>query len=264
MKTRPRIGIIGYGMVGAAVGAWFKDAAKYSPHQFPSGMTAVNKAEIVFLCTPSPYSAKTGYDLSAITTAAKKLTGRKIIVLKSTVLPGTTEKLQRRFPRHRWLFNPEFLQDRTSRQDFFHPDRQIIGLAANTDASRRAAKRVMRLLPSSPQALFMTSTEAELVKLFANSFFATKVVFANMIYDAATRLGADYEIIRDGIGHDPRIGTSVMRIWQDGFRGFSGKCLPKDMGALIWWGRHHGPRLPFLETVDHINRRLLPKRQRHR
>ena len=110
----------------------------------------------------------------------------------------------------------------------------------------------------------MTSNEAELTKLFSNSFFAMKVIFANTMYDVTRKNKADYDIVRQGVGRDPRIGTSVMNIWQDGFRGFSGKCIPKDIGALVWWGRHHGPAMPLLEVVDQVNRGLVPKAQRHR
>lgn len=259
-----RIGIVGFGMVGRAVGAWFTKAAIYSPHSRADGLEAVNGAEIIFICAPSPYSAKHGYNMEAILSSTKKLTGQKIIVLKSTVLPGTTVALQRRFPKHTWLFNPEFLRDKTAAQDFRKPDRQVIGLASHTAVHRRAAKRVMRLLPRAPYEAVTTATEAELIKLFANAFLATKVVFANMVYDVSRRVGADYEAVKLGIGRDPRITTSMMKVLLDGYRGYSGKCFPKDMGALIWYGRHKRRRFKLLETVDTINWRLLPKSQRKR
>jgi UDPglucose 6-dehydrogenase len=264
LAKRSHIGIMGYGMVGGAVGAWFTGAAKYSPHRFADGLDEVNRTKIVFVCAPSPYSSKAGYDMSAILASAKKLAGRKIVVLKSTVLPGTTARLQRRFPQHTWLFNPEFLRDKSAVEDFRRPDRQIIGLAAPTRKHRLAARRVMRLLPTAPYTAVVTSTEAELIKVFANAYLATKVVFANMIYDVASRLGADYEVVKRGVSQDARITASMMNVWQDGFRGYSGKCFPKDMGAIIWWGRHHGPRLPLLETADRLNLRLLPKDKRRR
>ena len=259
-----RIGIVGFGMVGRAVGAWFPKAAIYSPHSRADGLAAVNAAEIIFICAPSPYSPQTGYDLNPIISSAKKLTGRKIIVLKSTVLPGTTAALQRRFPKHTWLFNPEFLRDKTAAQDFRQPDRQIIGLARHTVAHRRAAQRIFRLLPRAPYQAVTTATEAELIKLFANAFLATKVVFSNMIYDVSRRLGADYSAVKEGIGHDPRITTSMMKVLLDGYRGYSGKCFPKDMGALIWYGRHKRRRFKLLETADAINWNLLTKSQRKR
>lgn len=259
-----RVGIVGFGMVGRAVRSWFPKAAVYSPHSYPGGLTAVNAGQVVFICAPSPYSPKSGYDMSMILASTKKLTGRKIVVLKSTVLPGTTTALQKRFPQHTWLFNPEFLRDKTAAEDFRKADRQIIGLAKNTAAHRRAARRVMRLLPRAPYQAFTTSTEAELIKEFANAFLATKVVFSNMMYDLSQRLGADYDQVRLGVGHDPRITTSMMKVLLDGYRGYSGKCFPKDMGAMIWYGKKTKHRLPLLEVADRINWNLLSKRYRRR
>lgn len=263
MKTL-KIGIIGFGMVGGAVGAWFKRAAKYSPRRFPNGWPAVDASDIVFLCVPTPYQRKNGYDYRAIEAAAKRLTGRKIVVLKSTVLPGKTAELQKKFPKHTWLFNPEFLRDKTAVQDFLKPDRQIVGLAKNTAKHRKAAKLVMGLLPKAPYQAFTPSTEAEMIKIFANAFLATKVVFANMVYDVCRQTGADYDQVRLGIGHDARITTSMMTVFLDGFRGYSGKCFPKDVGAIIRYGQMHKHRLPLLEVADAINWKLLPKLHRHR
>lgn len=263
MTTR-QVGIVGNGMVGGAVHAWFRRAAVYDPKKNPDGWAAVDACPIVFICVPSPYHPKTGYDMRAIMQTAKRLTGRKIVVLKSTVLPGVTAAFQRRFPKHTWLFNPEFLRDKTAVADFLHADRQIVGLAKNTVAHRAAAKKVLRLLPPAPYAALTTSTEAELIKEFANAFLATKVVFSNMMYDVCARLGADYTAVKGGVGHDPRITASMMNVIQDGYRGYSGKCFPKDMGAMIWWGKKSKRRFPLLEVADAMNWRLLPKKYRKR
>lgn len=262
--TKRRIGIIGYGMVGGAVGAWFKGAAKYDLKKFPDGLAAVNQADIVFICVPSPYSSTHGYNMAAILHAARHITGRKIVVLKSTVLPGTTVRLQKQFPQHTWLFNPEFLRDKTATKDFLKPDRQIVGMTRQSKKHRAAAKLVMKLLPLAPYQAITTSTEAELIKEFANAFGATKVVFSNMMYDVAKKVGADYEQIRLGVGHDPRITPSWTKVLSDGYRGYSGKCFPKDMAAMIWWGKKNKHRLPVLEIADAINWKLLPKQRRQR
>lgn len=262
--NKPSIGIVGYGMVGGAVGAWFKTAKKYDLKKFPDGLSTVNACDIVFICVPTPYKKSTGYDYRAIEATAKKISGRKIVVLKSTVLPGKTAELQKRYPQHTWLFNPEFLRDKSAVQDFLTPDRQIVGMAKKTAKHTAAAKLLMKILPPAPYRAITSSTDAELIKLFANTFLATKVVFANMMYDVAHWLGADYEAIRGGVGHDPRITTSMMSVWYEGYRGYSGKCFPKDMGALIRFGQLAKHRLPLLEVADAINWKLLPKKQRHR
>lgn len=261
---KPHIGIIGYGMVGGAVGAWFTSAAKYDLKKFPDGWADVDACPVVFICVPTPYKKSTGYDYLAIETTAKRLSGKKIIVLKSTVLPEKTAELQKKFSQHTWLFNPEFLRDKTATADFLKPDRQIVGMAQKTTRHRVAAKVVMGLLPPAPYQAITTSTEAELIKIFANAFLATKVVFANMIFDVAGQTGADYDQVRLGVSHDPRITGSMMKIFLDGFRGYSGKCFPKDMGAMIAYGQMKKKRLPLLEVTDAINWKLLPKAQRKR
>jgi len=261
---QPTVGIIGYGMVGKAVGAWFKKAAIYSLHQYRDGLEKVNAADVVFLTVPTPYSARAGYSLSALEHATKRITGKKIVVLKSTVLPGTTVELQCKYPQHTWLFNPEFLRDATNVWDFLHPDRQIIGMPRNTAKHRKAAKLVMRMLPKAPYEAITTSTEAELIKLGANCFLATKIVYANMLYDLCKRTGSDYEQVKNGIGNDPRITTSMMKVGLDGYRGYHKKCFPKDMSAMIWYGKKTKHRLALLETADAINWKLLPKRLRYR
>ncbi len=259
-----QVGIIGYGMVGGAVGAWFKTAKKYDLTKFPNGWNDVDACDIVFICVPTPYKKSTGYDYRAIEQTAKRLSGKKIVVLKSTVLPGKTAELQKKFPLHTWLFNPEFLRDKSAVQDFLKPDRQIVGMAKITAKHAAAAKLVMKLLPPAPYQAVTTSTEAELIKEFANAFLATKVVFANMMYDLAKQTGADYEQVRLGVGNDPRITTSMMKVVQDGYRGYSGKCFPKDMGAMIRFGEMTKKRLPLLEIADLINWKLLPKKYRKR
>jgi len=85
-----------------------------------------------------------------------------------------------------------------------------------------------------------------------------------MVYDLCKRLNADYEAVKEGIGRDPRISTSMMKVLQDGYRGYSGKCFPKDMGALIWYGKKMKQRFPLLEVADALNWKQLPKRHRHR
>lgn len=258
------IGIIGYGMVGGAVGAKFPRAKKYDLKKFPDGWNNVDACDIVFICVPTPYKKTTGYDYRAIEQTAKRLSGKKIIVLKSTVLPGKTAELQKKYPQHIWLFNPEFLRDKSAVQDFLKPDRQIVGMAKKTAKHKAAAQLVMKLLPRAPYQAITTSTEAELMKIFANAFGSMKVVFANMVYDVCEQTGADYEAVKQGIGRDARITTSWMNVMYEGFRGYSGKCFPKDMGAMIAWGKKTKHRLPLLEIADGINWKLLPKKYRRR
>ncbi|MCH7766101.1 MAG: methyltransferase domain-containing protein, partial [Acidobacteria bacterium] len=122
-------------------------------------------ADLIFICVPTPYQAGTGFDASALEDAFGRIDGSKVIVIKSTVLPGTTESFQVRYPQHRFLFNPEFLRQDYARAEFLKPDRQIVGYCAE---SRHLAESVLSLLPDAPYRRVMLAKEAELTKYMAN------------------------------------------------------------------------------------------------
>lgn len=200
----------------------------------------VNKAEIVFVSVPTPSSQSGAADLSHVNSVFEKFSGEKIIVIKSTVPPGATESLQKKYPGHKILFNPEFLTARLAWEDFIKPDRQIVGF---TEKSIDAASLVLSLLPKAPfmspwgintyKQIQITATEAEMIKYASNVFYARKVNFANVLAGLAKKLGADYENVRLAMGADFRLGDAHLNVLHGGYRGFGGHCLPKDMEALI-------------------------------
>ena len=261
-KKSWKVGIIGIGFVGGAVEAWFKKQKRHQLYRYDKfkkrgSVAEVNKAEVIFICVPTPYHQATGYDDSAVLDALRNIKGKKIVVLKSTIVPGSTEKFQKQFPEHKILFNPEFLTAKNAVQDFLHPDRQILGVTAK---SKAVAKQVMALLPKAPYTAVMPATEAELVKYFGNSFLATRVIFANQLYDLCRALGANYETVKEGAGADPRVGTSHFSVFHDGYRGYGGYCLPKDTKALIQFAKTAHVPFELLESVDQINQRLIEKK----
>ena len=257
MASRFSIGIMGFGMVGGALGRYLSKAgipfAAYDPAKNMQTLEDINRQELIFVCVPTPYVEGTGFDLSLVRQAVAALHGGKIVVIKSTVLPGTTEKLQKEFPQHRFLFNPEFLTESTADQDMAYPDRQLIGY---TEKSFTIAGDIMHLLPLAPFERVMPATAAETVKYFNNTWFATKVVFANQIYDLCRKLGVDYDAVRDAAAADKRIGRSHLDVLHKGYRGYGGKCLPKDTRALIQLGDDLGAPQDLLKLVESINSRL--------
>ena len=251
-------------MVGGAVVRWFEKSGNkpfvYDKYKNLGSVLEVNHAEVVFLCVPTPYEeASGGFDLSYVEDALLKLRDGKIVVIKSTVLPGTTETLQKQYPQHKILFNPEFLTQASADNDMSYPDRQIVGY---TQESYNAAGTVLRLLPLAPFERLMPAAEAEMVKYFGNTWFATKVVFANQMYDLCEKLGVDYDVVRDAASADKRIGPSHLHVWHKGYRGYGGVCLPKDTKALIQFGETRGAPQELLKIVDSVNARLvmLPKK----
>lgn len=255
-----KIGIVGVGMVGGAIRKYLEEEKNMKPFLYDTGknlgsMEEVNKARIVFVCVPTPYrKEKGGFDLSYVKETCEKLTGKKVIVIKSTVVPGTTEKLQEEYPQHKFIFNPEFLVESRAYQDFKNPNRQIIGY---TDESYDFANIILEILPDAPFNKKVSASEAELVKYFGNTFLATKVIFATQIYNLCRELDLNYDRIKEMALGDPRIGNSHLDIFHGGYKGYFGKCFPKDMKALIQFADKHNIDLELLKKADEINEKLL-------
>lgn len=133
--THPTIGIIGVGMVGGAMYRVYPDAIPYDIVKYPKNKKKVSQADIIFVCVPTPHT-EGGFDLSHVKETLENIEGEKIVVIKSTVLPGTTEQLQKEHPQHKLLFNPEFLTEETADQDFRYPDRQVVGYTKKVILSR--------------------------------------------------------------------------------------------------------------------------------
>jgi UDPglucose 6-dehydrogenase len=253
-----RAGILGVGIVGGALRAYFEergfDHAVYDPGLGIGSLAEVNHAGLVFVCVPTPYHLDGGFDASILEAAVASLQGSKTVVIKSTVLPGTTDRLQALHPQHHFLFNPEFLREQSAVEDFRRPDRQIIGFVRQWD--RGHAEAVLDILPRAPYEAVIPARAAELIKYAANSFLALKVIFANEMYDLAQALGVDYEHVRAGISHDARIGPSHLDVNDRGYRGYGGKCLPKDTMSLLDLARDLGVPLRVLEAAHRANMAL--------
>jgi len=258
IKKKFKIGIIGVGFVGSAVKNYYEknnyQVFVYDKFKKLGSVGEVNKAEVVFISVPTPHNLKTGFDVSAVKEAVSVLKGSKVVIIKSTVLPGTTEKMQKLFPNHKLMFNPEFLREITAVQDFANPDRQVLG---HTKQSRFLSDRIMGILPKSPVRLLMTSQEAETVKYMSNSFLALKVVFANEFFDLCDRLELDYEKVMAAVGHDRRINHSHLSVAHGGYRGYGGRCFPKDVNSIIQFAEQSGVNMALLKAMRNINRQFL-------
>ena len=257
-EKKYKIGIYGVGMVGGAFKRYFENKPNYEVHFYDKkglgSMDDINLASFIYICLPTPYVEGRGCDVSIIEDAIKELTGEKIIIIKSTVEPGTTQRLQDKYPQHKFLFSPEFLTEVTADNDMAYPDRQIVGYTAQ---SYTIAKDVLQQLPLAPYERIVKSEEAEMIKYFGNNWFAVKVVFANQMYDLCIKMGIDYEAVKDGAAADKRIGRTHLDIMHKLGRGAGGKCLRKDLGAIVEYARKNEIPLPLLEKAQEINNYLL-------
>ncbi len=258
-----KVGIIGLGFVGGSVRQWFENHTGHEMFYFDlykkiGSVEEVNKAEVIFVAVPTPFHANgdnlVGYNDAAVHEALSNITDGHTVVIKSTVMPGTTRKFQERYPNKTILFNPEFLRELTAHDDFNFPDRQIIGYARASDIGE--AYEVLRLLPEAPYKKVMPSDDAELVKYFGNVFLASKVIFANQMFDICQAVGASYNTIKDAAAKDPRIGASHLNVHDLGYRGYGGHCFTKDTRALRQFARSIGVDTDFLDSMERINRKL--------
>ncbi len=253
-KRSFRIGIIGYGFVGQAVEYGFSnhEVHIYDKYKnFESLPEMVENSDYIFVCLPTPIREdESGIDLSimdeSIHDLAKLTKGTdKIILIKSTVVPGTTMGYINKYPKSLFCFNPEFLREASFLQDFVNTDRIVIG-TTNDQVSRRVSAMYQAVLPLAP--IFQTDpTSAEMVKYMANCFLATKVIFANEMYEICEKLGIKYEEVKKMVVADKRILDGHLDITT--LRGFGGKCFPKDLLALRAMAKNKGVDTKILDAV---------------
>ena len=258
---RPRIGFIGQGWIGKNYADDFEErgfeVVRYGLEpEFADNKERIKDCDIVFIAVPTP-TTPDGFDASVVASVLPLIGEGKVAVIKSTILPGTTQRLQGQFPNIALMHSPEFLVSRTAAHDARNPQRNVIGV---TDVSRDRAQGVMDVLPRAPFEKIMDVQNAEMVKYANNGWLTTKVLFMNSIYDACQSVGADYEVVKEAFSHDPRIGKSHLDvIFEDG-RGAGGHCFIKDLAALReLHGRsedNEEARL-LLEALERYNKHLL-------
>lgn len=243
------IGIIGGGFVGQVLKRYYRRARIYDIRPGPwDSLRDVLSQEYVFIAINLPDNATTPTGRDAIARYLDSLARGTRVVIKSTIAPGTTDLLQAAYPDIAIAVNPEFLTEATAWEDFSNPVFQILGL---TPQSAPIAEELFWLLPPAPVTRAIGAREAETLKHALNSFFATKVIFFNQVYDACRILGADYEAVRALMVRHPWVGDSHSAVWHKGYRGFGGKCLPKDIRAFTTVAP-----TPLLEGVIAINESL--------
>jgi len=256
------IGIIGYGFVGQAVEYGFKGEGnnikwydKYKPSD--SLNSVVDFAEFIFICLPTPISESTGrIDLSIINEnieeIAKYSKGTdKVIILKSTIVPGTTRNYAKKYPGCRFCFNPEFLTEANYLEDFVNADRHVIG--ADDDHTRRKVINLHKDKFPKTQIIATDLSTAEMIKYMANADLTTQVMVSNFFYELSQKLGVAYNVVRDAVELDPRIGTHHKVPGPDGDFGFGGKCFPKDLLAIMGCAEDNNIDVSVLKAVWEAN-----------
>ena len=266
------IGIIGWGVVGQATGKGFvtnKENKVLWYDKYKDGGTALpellEKSEFIFIAVPTPiFSDYSGLDVSIVDSVvgevAPALSGTdKILVIKSTVLPGSTEAYIKNYKGTKFAMNPEFLTQANANKDFLNPERTVIGVT-DEKVGERLKKLHQTILPKNQEYFITDPTTAELAKYMSNLMLASKVLLANEFYLMAKKLGIDYEGVREIVEADSRIGTHIKAPGPDGDMGFGGACFPKDMVGLLGLAKELKVDLSALEAIWEKNLKLREKR----
>jgi UDPglucose 6-dehydrogenase len=245
------VAIVGFGAVGRAVQQLFPAAVVYDEPLEIGSRAEVNACEYAFVCVPTPPAPDGSCDTSIVEDVAGWLE-TDVIILRSTVSVGTTERLALQTGK-RIVFQPEYGPAETPDHPFnnLRNIRWLILGGSRTDTI--AVADLYKTTFNADIAIHQTdSRTAELTKYMENAFLAAKVAFCNEFYDIASRLDVDYNELRELWLLDPRIGRSHTFVFPDD-RGFGGKCLPKDLSAIIATARDAGVEPAFLDGVEHAN-----------
>lgn len=222
------------------------------------------KVDVVFIAVGTPPDEDGSADLQYVLRVAreigKNINSYKLIVTKSTVPVGTSEKVRSTIKdciKERNIdvdfdiaSNPEFLKEGAAIKDVMSPDRVVVGI--DNERSRKIMSKLYKpFLVSSDRMLFTDIPSAEMIKYASNAMLATRISFMNDIANLCDLVGANVNMVRKGIGSDARIGTKFL---YPGC-GYGGSCFPKDVKALIRTAQEHGYRMRVLEAVENVNER---------
>lgn len=262
--SKIKVGFIGQGYVGknyaddfVARGYQIVRYAKEKPYD--KNKDAIKNCDVVFVAVPTPTTPK-GYDASIIRSAMFLVGVGKIAVLKSTILPGLTEQIQKEFPHLIVLNSPEFLSEATARHDASHPFINIVGMTKQTLKYRRAARLVHSILPKASKNLTVKSIDAEIIKYSHNGSGYTQIIFFNLMYDLSQKMGANWKTIEKAIKADPFVPTRYASPVHQSGRGAGGRCFIKDFAALraIYGKMVHDPNgISVLKNMEKKNIELL-------
>lgn len=269
--TKPLIGYVGQGFIGKNYADEFESrgytVVRYALEEpYRANKEKIKDCDIVFIAVPTPTTPK-GFSDAIVRDAVSLVGDGKIAIIKSTMLPGMTNAIQAAYPKKIVVHSPEFLREATAAYDAGHPDRNIVGICADTPENRAAAQKILSVLPPAPFELVCSAVEAEIIKYAGNNWLYLKVVYMNMLYDLTQKLGGKYDAVRDAFAADPRMGRSHLDpVHQSGHggpagRGAGGHCFIKDYAAFRHLYEQVFPEdrtgIEALKGIEEKNKKLL-------
>ena len=260
-----KIGFVGQGYIGKNYADNFEmrgfDVVRYSLEpQHAINKKRLKECDVVFIAVPTPTTLE-GADISIVSSALSLLGPGATAVIKSTIPPGTTVKLQSEHKKIRVFHSPEFLTSATARTDADMPSRNIIGIPVDSPENKKRAAMIISVLPKAPFELIVSSAESEFIKYCVNTFYYAKVVYMNILYDVAKELGMEWDQIKRALAADPWIGPMHIEPIHKTGRGAGGHCLIKDYAAFLKLSKDilkgYPQHLGVLKAIERDNLKLL-------
>ena len=261
--TKIKVGILGNGFVGEAISFAFSSVSDIyvydiDPLRCLNDIESVHDCDFVFVCVPTPMHKDGSQDLSFVDSVFEKATDRPIYIIKSTVLPGTTDLLSKQYPKFKIIFSPEFLTERTAKLDILTQSRIILGGELSlTEKAKILFNKRFKI----KNVIQTDAKTAELTKYMNNTFFATKVSIMNEFKLICDKIGANWEDALKGFVSDGRIGDSHLNVpGHDGKLGYGGTCFPKDVNALLSFSKKHNIKLNTIAGGWVTNLKVRPEK----
>ena len=248
------IGIIGQGFVGNAIYQKLNKYYKVFTYDLMAKLSnstfeeTIERCKIVFICLPTPMNSDGSCNLDIIDKVLTQINEytdtERIVVIKSTIIPGSTDKFNAKFKNIDIIFNPEFLTEANAVDDFENQSRLLLG--GSLKSTTKIKQIFSAVFRKTPRIIKTDAKSAELVKYVTNTFLATKVSFANEIYKLCESLELDYDKIIEMATLDPRLGDSHWGVpGPDGDFGYGGHCFPKDLAAIVQMSKEKN-------TLNHV------------
>lgn len=252
------VSIVGYGVVGKAMYSLFPDAIIYNGERHPGPQKGIaykdiNRGDVAFVCVPTPMKSSEHCDTSIVEEVVSKLK-TPLIIVRSTIEPGTTDRLKKKYKKH-IVFCPEYVGETTAHPFVNERTRPFLILGGDREDTNRAIEIFQTVYNASVKIRQMSAIEAEITKYLENRHIAFTVAECNEAYDLCKKLGVDYNNVREAVFQDdPRMSPYWTFVYPNN-RGFSTKCIPKDIYAITSFAKDVGSPMKITEVILEQNKK---------